>query len=43
MITVIRVYLISKTEDPNYGYVRYCAVIYNGASNQVCIKTIIGT
>ena len=36
------VYWISKTQDPNYGYARYCAVIYNGATNHVCIeKTII--
>ena len=34
----VTVDLISKTQDPNYGYARYCAVIYNGATNQVCIK-----
>ena len=37
-INSLTVYLISKTQDPNYGYVRYSAVIYNGATNQVSIK-----
>ena len=37
----LTVYWISKTQDPNYGYARYCAVIYNGATtNHVCIKQI---
>ena len=35
---VLTIYLISKTHDTNYGYARYCAVIYNGATNQVRIK-----
>ena len=35
---IVSVYLISKTHEPNYGYARYCAVIYNGATNQVSIK-----
>ena len=28
-------YLILKTQDPKYVYARYCAVIYNGATNHV--------
>ena len=32
---------ISITQDPNYGDARYCAVIYYGATNQLCKEITI--